>query len=185
MIKAVYPAQSQDDDEDDGAPPIPAGSQELHYARRLPAPQGRGAAPARQGAPRPGQGRRLGRIERRPLRERRLHLRQAAPARDRPPHPLSHQAHGSRRGHRPDRARGDRPGLLRCDGHGRWTRTAREATYTIVGIDEADVARGRLSWISPLARALLKRREGDEVTFKAPGGDQVLEIVSVEYKELG
>ena len=63
--------------------------------------------------------------------------------------------------------------------------TGREATYAIVGIDETDVARGRLSWISPLARALLKRREGDEVTFRAPGGDQVLEIVSVEYKELG
>ena len=59
-----------------------------------------------------------------------------------------------------------------------------EATYSIVGIDETDVARGRLSWISPLARALLKRREGDEVTFRAPGGDQVLEIVSVEYKML-
>ena len=60
----------------------------------------------------------------------------------------------------------------------------KEATYCIVGIDEADIARGRLSWISPLARALLKRREGDEITLKAPGGDQVLEIVSVEYKVL-
>ena len=59
-----------------------------------------------------------------------------------------------------------------------------ETTYSIVGIDEADVARGRISWISPLARALLKRREGDEVAFKSPGGDQVLEIVKVEYKEL-
>jgi len=57
-------------------------------------------------------------------------------------------------------------------------------TYSIVGIDEADVVRGRISWISPLARALLKRREGDEVAFKSPGGDQVLEIVKVEYKEL-
>src|SRR4249919_838021 len=59
-----------------------------------------------------------------------------------------------------------------------------ETTYSIVGIDEADVGRRRISWISPLARALLKRREGDEVAFKAPGGDQVLEIVKVEYKEL-
>jgi transcription elongation factor GreB len=59
-----------------------------------------------------------------------------------------------------------------------------ENTYSIVGIDEADVGRGRISWISPLARALLKRREGDEVAFKSPGGDQVLEIVRVEYKEL-
>ncbi len=61
---------------------------------------------------------------------------------------------------------------------------ATESTYSIVGIDEADVGRGRISWISPLARALLKRREGDQVAFKAPGGDQVLEIVKVEYKEL-
>jgi len=59
-----------------------------------------------------------------------------------------------------------------------------ESTYSIVGIDEVDVGRGRISWISPLARALLKRREGDQVAFKAPGGDQVLEIVKVEYKEL-
>jgi len=57
-----------------------------------------------------------------------------------------------------------------------------EATYAIVGIDEADVSRGRLSWISPLARAILKRREGDQITFRTPGGDQVLEIVSVQYK---
>jgi transcription elongation factor GreB len=59
-----------------------------------------------------------------------------------------------------------------------------ENAYTIVGIDEADVARGRISWISPLARALLKRRAGEQITFKAPGGDQVLEIVNVEYKAL-
>ena len=59
-----------------------------------------------------------------------------------------------------------------------------ENTYSIVGIDEADVARGRISWISPLARALLKQREGDEITFNAPGGDQVLQIVRVEYKPL-
>jgi transcription elongation factor GreB len=59
-----------------------------------------------------------------------------------------------------------------------------EHIYTIVGIDEADVTRGRISWISPLARALLKRREGEQITFKAPGGDQALEIVGVEYKPI-
>ena len=57
-----------------------------------------------------------------------------------------------------------------------------DSTYTIVGIDEADATRGRISWISPLARALLKRREGDEFTFQAPGGPQVVEIVRVEYR---
>jgi transcription elongation factor GreB len=61
---------------------------------------------------------------------------------------------------------------------------AGESTYSIVGIDEADVGRGRISWISPLARALLKRREGDQIALKTPGGDQVLEIVKVEYKDL-
>jgi transcription elongation factor GreB len=59
-----------------------------------------------------------------------------------------------------------------------------ESVYSIVGIDEADVGRGRISWVSPLARALVKHREGDQITFKTPGGDQVLEIVRVEYKEL-
>jgi transcription elongation factor GreB len=59
-----------------------------------------------------------------------------------------------------------------------------ESTYTIVGIDEADASRGRISWVSPLARALLKRREGDELAFQAPGGEQMLEIVRVEYRAI-
>jgi transcription elongation factor GreB len=60
----------------------------------------------------------------------------------------------------------------------------RETRYTIVGIDEADATRGRISWVSPLARALLKRHEGERIVFQAPGGDRVLEIVAVEYKPL-
>lgn len=59
-----------------------------------------------------------------------------------------------------------------------------ENTYTVVGIDEADVSRGRISWVSPLARALLKRREGDQFVFQAPGGAQTLEIVRVEYRAI-
>ena len=59
-----------------------------------------------------------------------------------------------------------------------------ENTYSIVGIDETDVSRGRISWISPLARALLKRQEGDQFVFKAPGGDQLLEIVRIEYTQV-
>jgi transcription elongation factor GreB len=59
-----------------------------------------------------------------------------------------------------------------------------QSIYTIVGIDEADASRGRISWISPLARALLKRREGDEFVFQAPGGAQTLEIVRVEYRAI-
>jgi transcription elongation factor GreB len=59
-----------------------------------------------------------------------------------------------------------------------------EKTYSIVGIDEANVSKGRISWISPLARALLKAREGDTVTVRTPAGDEVLEVVSVEYRAI-
>ncbi|BBO20599.1 MAG: hypothetical protein AMXMBFR31_14200 [Candidatus Desulfobacillus denitrificans] len=56
-----------------------------------------------------------------------------------------------------------------------------EATYQIVGIDEADAGAGRISWISPLARALLKAREGDTVRFASPAGPRELEIVDIRY----
>mgnify|MGYP005846599403 CR=1 FL=1 len=59
-----------------------------------------------------------------------------------------------------------------------------EATYSIVGMDEADPARGRISWISPLARALIKARLGDTVRFQAPSGTRELEIVAIEYVDL-
>lgn len=62
--------------------------------------------------------------------------------------------------------------------------TGEEATYSIVGIDEADPVRGRISWISPLARALLKAREGDSVRCQVPGGSRELEIVRVVYQAL-
>ena len=54
-------------------------------------------------------------------------------------------------------------------------------TVTIVGIDELDPLRGKISWVSPVARALTKAREGDVVTLRTPGGDEELEIISVEY----
>jgi transcription elongation factor GreB len=57
-------------------------------------------------------------------------------------------------------------------------------TYSIVGIDEADVSRGRISWISPLAKALIKAREGDTVTVKTPGGDETMEVVEIAYKAI-
>ena len=59
--------------------------------------------------------------------------------------------------------------------------TGEEKTYSIVGIDEADVSRGRISWISPLAKALIKAREGDTITVKTPGGDENLEVTEVKY----
>jgi transcription elongation factor GreB len=57
-----------------------------------------------------------------------------------------------------------------------------EATYQIVGIDEANAQEGRISWISPLARALLKAREGDTVRFDSPGGLRELDVVDVRYE---
>ena len=56
-----------------------------------------------------------------------------------------------------------------------------ERTITIKGIDEADSLRGEVSWISPIARALLKSREGDEVQLVSPGGIERIEIVEVSY----
>jgi len=59
-----------------------------------------------------------------------------------------------------------------------------EAVYSIVGVDEADVARGHISWVSPLARALLKLREGDVAMLSTPGGVVELEVVSIAYRSL-
>ena len=57
-----------------------------------------------------------------------------------------------------------------------------ENTYQIVGIDEADAGQGMISWISPLAKALLKAREGDTVRFQIPDGLRELEVVGICYK---
>jgi transcription elongation factor GreB len=57
-------------------------------------------------------------------------------------------------------------------------------TYSIVGMDEIDLARGRVSWISPIAKALMKAREGDVVRLSTPGGERELEIIEVVYETL-
>jgi transcription elongation factor GreB len=59
-----------------------------------------------------------------------------------------------------------------------------EKTFAIVGVDEVDVERGRISWMSPLARALMKAQEGDIVTFNSPKGQQDIEVVGVSYRAL-
>jgi transcription elongation factor GreB len=56
-----------------------------------------------------------------------------------------------------------------------------ETTVTIVGIDEADFARGQVSWISPIARALMKACEGDVVELRAPAGIEQIEVLAVSY----
>jgi transcription elongation factor GreB len=57
-----------------------------------------------------------------------------------------------------------------------------ERTITIVGVDEADVKRGQVSWLSPIARALLKKRSGDVVTLATPAGEAEIEIIGVRYR---
>lgn len=59
--------------------------------------------------------------------------------------------------------------------------TDEERTYQIVGEVESDIKEGRLSIISPLARALIGKSEGDDVDFAAPGGQRAYEILSVDY----
>jgi transcription elongation factor GreB len=63
------------------------------------------------------------------------------------------------------------------------TRTE-EKTVTIVGVDETDSPRNHISWISPMAKALIKAREGDTVTLRTPGGVEELEILEVRYDRI-
>jgi transcription elongation factor GreB len=56
-----------------------------------------------------------------------------------------------------------------------------EITITIVGIDETNMENGRISWVSPVARALLKAQQGDAIEFRTPSGLDTLEVISIEY----
>jgi transcription elongation factor GreB len=59
-----------------------------------------------------------------------------------------------------------------------------ERTFSIVGVDEVDTARSRISWQSPIGRSLLGKESGDEVLVKVPTGELTYEIISVTYLEL-
>ncbi len=59
-----------------------------------------------------------------------------------------------------------------------------DRTISIVGIDEVDPARGRVSWISPIAKALLRAQEGDVVTLRTPAGLEELEVIEIRYDPL-
>ncbi|MEP7329540.1 MAG: transcription elongation factor GreB [Betaproteobacteria bacterium] len=59
-----------------------------------------------------------------------------------------------------------------------------ERTVSIVGVDEIDTDRGYISWVSPMARALLKASEGDTVTLQTPGGAEELTVTRVDYQAL-
>jgi transcription elongation factor GreB len=58
-------------------------------------------------------------------------------------------------------------------------------TITIKGIDETDNLAGEISWVSPIARALLKARVGDEVQLMTPGGVEQIEVMAVRYPAPG
>jgi transcription elongation factor GreB len=60
-----------------------------------------------------------------------------------------------------------------------------ETTVKIVGVDEADLAEGRISWLSPVARALLRARAGDSVAVRTPAGTETLEVLAIAYDEGG
>ncbi|HEY7986762.1 MAG TPA: transcription elongation factor GreB [Methylophilaceae bacterium] len=57
-----------------------------------------------------------------------------------------------------------------------------EITYRIVGKDELDLTKVHISWVSPLAKALLGKSEGDTVRVQTPGGDEEYEVIAVRYK---
>src|SRR5262249_50743070 len=64
------------------------------------------------------------------------------------------------------------------------TATGTERVIRIVGVDEVDLNRNYISWMSPLARALMKSGPGDRVTLRAPGGTEQLQILDVCYERI-
>jgi transcription elongation factor GreB len=58
----------------------------------------------------------------------------------------------------------------------------KEHTVTLVGVDEADIKQGKISWVSPLAKALMKAEAGDTVKLRAPSVIEALEVLAIEYK---
>ena len=64
------------------------------------------------------------------------------------------------------------------------TAAGSERVVSIVGVDEVDLDRNYISWVSPLARALMKKGPGERVALHAPGGDEQLEILDVSYEHI-
>ena len=63
--------------------------------------------------------------------------------------------------------------------------TGQETTIAIVGVDEVDMEKNHVSWISPIAKVLIKAREGDTIQFQTPEGLKELDILKVTYQKLG
>jgi transcription elongation factor GreB len=57
-----------------------------------------------------------------------------------------------------------------------------EHTVTLVGVDEADLTQGKISWISPVARALMKAQLGDTPELRTPAGVETIEVIAIRYK---
>jgi transcription elongation factor GreB len=57
-----------------------------------------------------------------------------------------------------------------------------ETTYRIVGVDETDIDRNWVSWLSPIAKALLNGKRGERIRFKFPSGEETLEIINISYE---
>ena len=64
------------------------------------------------------------------------------------------------------------------------THDGEERTVSIVGMDEVDLSRGRVSWISPIAKSLLRKQPGDLVRLATPGGTEEIEVIEVRYEPL-
>ena len=64
------------------------------------------------------------------------------------------------------------------------TAAGTERVVSVVGVDEVDLDRNYISWVSPLARALMKKAQGDRVVLHAPGGHERLEILEVRYERI-
>lgn len=64
------------------------------------------------------------------------------------------------------------------------TQSGEENTISIVGLDEVDLSLGRVSWISPIAKALLRKSPGDRVRLTTPGGEEEIEVIAVRYDAL-
>jgi transcription elongation factor GreB len=60
-------------------------------------------------------------------------------------------------------------------------RQGEQQIYQIVGVDETDIEQNRISWRSPLAKALLKAKVGEEVRFRVPAGEEHLKIIGIRY----
>ncbi len=164
------------------APALPAGVKNYMTPEGFRAHAGRtGAAFARVERPQGGRDRGVGGGQRRPLGERRLYLRQAPPARDRPPHPLPSKRLEAATVVDPAQQRNRDQVFFGATVTFRTTGGI-ERTVTIVGIDEADLERGQVSWISPIARALHKAREGDCVELKSPAGADLIEVMAIDYR---